>query len=51
MILLADIGATNARFSVTTDRSQYELYENLKVASSSSLEKLCKDYLLLVCVI
>ena len=45
MILLADIGATNARFSVTTDRSQYELYENLKVASSSSLEKLCNDYL------
>ena len=45
MILLADIGATNARFSVTTDRSQYEHYENLKVASSSSLEQLCNDYL------
>ena len=45
MILLADIGATNARFSVTSDRSQYEHYENLQVAGSSSLEKLCNDYL------
>ena len=45
MILLADIGATNARFSVTTDCSQYEHYDNLQVVGSSSLEKLCKDYL------
>ena len=45
MILLADIGATNARFSVTTDCSQYEHYDNLQVVGSSSLEKLCNDYL------
>tara|TARA_X000000368_G_scaffold381816_1_gene338599 strand:- start:430 stop:1356 length:927 start_codon:yes stop_codon:yes gene_type:complete len=45
MILLADIGATNARFSVTTNGSQYEHSDNLQVAGSGSLEKLCKDYL------
>ena len=45
MILLADIGATNARFSVTTDCSQYEHYDTLQVVGSSSLEKLCNDYL------
>ena len=45
MILLADIGATNARFSITTDCSQYEHSDNLKVVGSDSLEELCKDYL------
>ena len=45
MILLADIGATNARFSVTTDSSQYEYCDNLRVDGSDSLEKLCNDYL------
>ena len=45
MILLADIGATNARFSVTTDCFQYEHYDILQVVGSSSLEKLCNDYL------
>ena len=45
MILLADIGATNARFSITTDGSQYEYSDNLQVAGSGSLEKLCNDYL------
>ena len=45
MILLADIGATNARFSITTDGSQYKYSDNLQVAGSGSLEKLCNDYL------
>ena len=45
MILLADIGATNARFSVTTDCSQYEHSDNLHVVGSDSLEELCNDYL------
>tara|TARA_B100000482_G_scaffold17568_2_gene11848 strand:- start:2083 stop:3009 length:927 start_codon:yes stop_codon:yes gene_type:complete len=45
MILLADIGATNARFSVTTDCSKYEHCDNLQVVGSNSLEGLCKDYL------
>jgi len=45
MILLADIGATNARFSITTDCCQYECCDNLQVVGSGSLEKLCKDYL------
>ncbi len=45
MILLADIGATNARFSVTTDCSQYEHSDNLQVVGSDSLEELCNDYL------
>ena len=45
MILLADIGATNARFSVTTDCSQYEHCDNLKVIGSDSLEELCNNYL------
>ena len=45
MILLADIGATNARFSVTTDCSRYEYCDNLKVVGSNSLEELCNNYL------
>ena len=45
MILLADIGATNARFSVTSDCSKYEHCDNLQVVGSDSLEELCKDYL------
>ena len=45
MILLADIGATNARFSVTTDCSQYKHNDNLQVLDSYSLEELCNDYL------
>ncbi len=45
MILLADIGATNARFSVTTDCSQYEHCDNLQVVGNDSLEKLCNEYL------
>jgi len=45
MILLADIGATNARFSVTTDCHQYEHSDNLQVVGFDSLEELCNDYL------
>ena len=45
MILLADIGATNARFSVTSDCSKYEHCVSLQVVGSDSLEELCKDYL------
>ena len=45
MILLADIGATNARFSVTSDCTQYEHSDNLHVVGSDSLEELCNDYL------
>ena len=45
MILLADIGATNARFCVTNDSSQYEYSDNLQVSDSSSLEELCNNYL------
>ena len=45
MILLADIGATNARFSVTTDRTQYDYTDNLQVTDHGSLEELCSKYL------
>ena len=45
MILLADIGATNARFSITSDCSKYEHSDNLQVVGSDSLEELCNDYL------
>jgi len=45
MILLADIGATNARFCVTSNCSKYEHSESLEVIDSSSLEELCSNYL------
>ena len=45
MILLADIGATNARFSVTTDRTQYDYTDNLQVTDHGSLGELCSNYL------
>ena len=45
MILLADIGATNARFCVTSDCHKYEHSEVLEVIDSSSIEELCSKYL------
>ena len=45
MILLADIGATNARFCVTSDCHKYEHSESLEVIDSSSIEELCSKYL------
>ncbi len=45
MILLADIGATNARFCVTSDCYNYEHSESLEVIDSSSVEELCDKYL------
>ena len=45
MILLADIGATNARFCVTSDCYTYKHSENLKVVDSGSVEELCNKYL------
>ncbi len=45
MILLADIGATNARFCVTSDCHKYEHSESLKVIDSRSIEELCSKYL------
>ena len=45
MILLADIGATNARFCVTSDCYTYKHSENLKVVDSGSVEELCDKYL------
>ena len=45
MILLADIGATNARFCVTADSFKYQHSDSFKVAQYSSLEELCIGYL------
>mgnify|MGYP001472396557 CR=1 FL=1 len=45
MILLADIGATNARFCVTRDCSKYENSESFEVIDFSSIEELCNKYL------
>ena len=45
MILLADIGATNARFSVTADPTRYDYTDNLQVTDHGSLEELCSKYL------
>tara|TARA_Y100001970_G_scaffold254880_1_gene331067 strand:- start:1945 stop:2871 length:927 start_codon:yes stop_codon:yes gene_type:complete len=45
MILLADIGATNARFCVTKDNIKYEYSDNLRVTDFNSLEDLCNNYL------
>ena len=45
MILLADIGATNARFCVTNEGSEYEYSDILQVLEANSLEELCINYL------
>ena len=45
MILLADIGATNARFCLTNDGSEYNYSDILKVSDFNSLEKMCSNYL------
>ena len=45
MILLADIGATNARFSVIKEGSEYEYSDILKVVDANSIEELCINYL------
>ena len=45
MILLADIGATNARFSVTNGGPLYEHSDNLQVSEYNSLQELCIKYL------
>tara|TARA_B100000700_G_scaffold131650_1_gene147219 strand:- start:1259 stop:2185 length:927 start_codon:yes stop_codon:yes gene_type:complete len=45
MILLADIGATNARFSITNEGSEYVYSDVLQVDDADSLEELCINYL------
>ncbi len=45
MILLADIGATNARFCVTSDCLQYEHSDSIPVMGSNSLDELCVNFL------
>ena len=45
MILLADIGATNARFCVTTDGFKYQHSDSFNVAQYNSLEELYIGYL------
>ena len=45
MILLADIGATNARFSITNDSLKYEHSDSFQVTEHNSLEVLCNNYL------
>ena len=45
MILIADLGATNARFSVTKDSSSFFCEANYKISDFNSLESLCLQYM------
>ena len=45
MILLADLGATNARFCVTRDSLSFCCEENYKISDFDSLESLCLQYI------
>jgi len=45
MILLADIGATNARFSITESFVEYSLSDKLNLGDYNSLEDICLAYL------
>ena len=45
MILIADLGATNARFCVTKDSSSFFCEANYKISNFNSLESLCLQYM------
>ena len=45
MILIADLGATNARFCVTEDSSSFFCEANYKISDFNSLESLCLQYM------
>ena len=45
MILLADLGATNARLCVTEDCNSYSLEANYSITDFDSIEVLCNRYL------
>ena len=45
MILLADLGATNARFSVTEDCNTFRHDETYSINNFDSIESLCANYL------
>ena len=45
MILIADLGATNARFSVTKDSLSFFCEANYKISDFDSLELLCSKYI------
>jgi glucokinase len=43
--LLADLGATNARFAITLDGVSYQDSQELKISEYSSMDSLCGTYL------
>ena len=45
MILIADLGATNARFCVTRDCLKYSYKANYQINNFDSIEELCLTYL------
>ena len=45
MILIADLGATNARFCVTKDCLTYSNKANYQINNFDSMEELCLAYL------
>ena len=45
MILIADLGATNARFCITEDGNSYSNQAIYPINSYEGLEKLCSAYL------
>ena len=45
MILIADLGATNARFCVTEDGKTYSCESIYKINDFDSLEELCSKYI------
>ena len=45
MILIADLGATNARFCVTDDCNFYSHVSNYPIKDFNNLEKLCRTYI------
>ena len=46
--LLADLGATNARFAISTDGKTYRDSLELKISEYDSMESLCQGYLELI---
>ena len=46
--LLADLGATNARFAISTDGKTYRDSLKLKISEYDSMESLCQGYLELI---
>ena len=43
--LLADLGATNARFAITEDGLSYHNPKELKISEYNSMSDLCMGYL------